>query len=107
MRGVAEFGIPTAIARSDFRAVLDAEVCAGCGDCVEACQFQALAVPGDRCEVDYARCVGCGLCVTVCPTDALRLDRRPEGQVTLPPANEKDWMVQRARERGISVTDVL
>ena len=107
MRGVAEFGIPTAIARSDFHAVVDAEVCAGCGDCVEACQFHALSVPADMCEVDYARCVGCGLCVTVCTTDALHLERRPEGEVTLPPANEADWMAQRARERGISITDVL
>ena len=107
MRGVSELGIRTAIARSDFHAVVDAEVCAGCGDCVETCQFQALSVPGDTCEVDYAHCVGCGLCATVCPTDALHLERRPEGEVPPTPADDEEWMAQRARERGISLTDVL
>jgi len=104
LRGVAEFGIPTAIAHSDFHAVVDAELCVGCGDCVERCQFGALAVPDDRCEVDYGRCVGCGLCAIVCPTDALRLERRPEGETTLPPADIEEWMIRRAEERGISIS---
>ncbi|MEE9616842.1 MAG: 4Fe-4S binding protein [Anaerolineae bacterium] len=107
LRGVAEFGIPTAIAHSDFHTVVDAEECIGCGDCIERCQFGALAVPEDICVVDYAHCVGCGLCATVCPTDALCLERRPEGEVPPPPADIKEWMVQRAQERGISILDVL
>ena len=107
LRGVAEFGIPTAIARSDFRAVVDAEMCIGCSDCVEHCQFEALSVPDDVCVVDYVRCVGCGLCTTVCTTGALYLERRPEGEVPLPPADIKEWMAQRAQERGISILDVL
>jgi len=107
LRGVAEFGVPTAIAHSGFHAVVDTEVCAGCGDCVERCQFGALAVPEDICEVDYIRCVGCGLCATACPTGALHLERRPEGEVPLPPANIEEWMAQRAEERGVSIFDVL
>lgn len=107
LRSVAEFGIPTALARSDFHSVVDAALCAGCGDCVERCQFGALSVPEDVCVVDYGRCVGCGLCVSACPTEALRLERRPEGEVPLPPAGIKEWMVQRAQERGISIFDVL
>lgn len=105
LRGVAEFGIPTAIAHSDFCAAVDAGVCAGCGDCAERCQFGALSVPDDVCVVDYARCVGCGLCAGVCPTGALHLERRPEGEVPLPPADIKEWMVQRSQERGISISD--
>jgi len=115
LRGVVEFGIPTAVACSDFHAVVDADLCAGCGDCIERCQFGALAlledVPstgsGYRCEVDYARCVGCGLCATVCPTDALHLERRPEGEASPLPADNKEWMARRAQERGISISDVL
>jgi len=115
LRSVAEFGIPTAVARSDFRAVVETDLCAGCSDCVEHCQFGALAVPDDVpstssdhcCVVDYVRCVGCGLCATVCPTGALHLERRPEGEVTPPPASNKEWMAQRAEERGISILDVL
>jgi electron transport complex protein RnfB len=107
MRGVAEFGLPTAIAHSDFRAVVDAEVCAGCGDCLERCQFGALSIPEYICTVNYACCVGCGLCATECSTGALSLERRPEGEVPPPPADIKEWMVQRAQERNISIFDVL
>ncbi len=107
LRSVAEFGVPTTAVRSDFHTVVDAAMCSGCGDCLERCQFGALSVPDDICVVDYARCVGCGLCATVCPTEALYLERRPGGEVPPPPADIKEWMVQRARGRGISISDVL
>jgi ferredoxin len=107
LRSVAEFGIPTAVARSDFRAVVDAELCIGCGDCVGRCQFGALAVPEDICAVDLARCVGCGLCASVCPTDALHLERRPKGEVPLPPTNRKEWLERRAEAREISLDEIV
>ncbi len=107
LRSIAEFGVPTAAVRSDFHTVVDAEMCIGCGDCLERCQFGALSLPDDVCVVDYSRCAGCGLCATVCPTEALYLERRPEGEVPVPPADITEWMVQRAQERGISISDVL
>ncbi|MCP4538132.1 MAG: 4Fe-4S dicluster domain-containing protein [Chloroflexi bacterium] len=107
MRGVTEFGIPTAMAHSDFHAVVNVEECIGCKDCVAHCQFGALSVPEDICQVDYARCLGCGLCAAVCPADALRLERRPEGETPPLPSSEREWMVWRAQERGISIKDVL
>ena len=107
LRSVAEFGVPTAVARSDFRAAVDTELCAGCDDCVARCQFGALAVPEDVCAVDHARCVGCGLCASVCPTDALQLERRPQGEVPLPPSNRKEWLVRRAQAREISLDEIM
>ena len=104
LRSVAEFSIPTAIASSDFVAVVDADLCAGCGDCLERCQFGALTVSNlsGLCLVDAGRCVGCGLCAVVCPTDALRLERRPEGEIPQPPVDARDWRAQRARARGLT-----
>jgi electron transport complex protein RnfB len=107
MRSVVEFDIPTTTISSDFRAAVDAEACIGCGECVEHCQFKALAVPEDICQVNEARCVGCGQCATVCPSDAIYLERRPKGEVPLPPADRKEWLARRAEERGISISDVL
>ncbi len=108
LRNVSEFSIPTAIASSDFVAVVDADLCAGCGDCLDRCQFGALALPDDgpansagHCLVDAGRCVGCGLCTAACPTEALHLARRPEGAVPPPPASFQDWMAERARVRGL------
>jgi electron transport complex protein RnfB len=107
MRGVAEFAVPTAVARSDFRAAVSDDDCTGCGVCVDRCQFKALAVEEGVCRVDYTRCVGCGVCVAGCALEALVMERRPGGEVEEPPANFKDWMARRARERGISLDDII
>jgi electron transport complex protein RnfB len=107
LRGVTEFDIPSAVARSEFWAVVDADVCAACEDCLERCQFGALSIPEGVCVVDEARCVGCGLCVIECSTGALSMARRPEGQVAELPSNLKDWMLQRAEAREISILEVL
>ena len=106
LRGVAEFAIPTAIAHADFHAVVEAEPCAGCGDCLERCQFGALSMPGEVCVVDDARCVGCGLCASVCPSDALHLARRPAGETPPLAKDSEEWMEQRAASRGISLDDI-
>jgi Na+-translocating ferredoxin:NAD+ oxidoreductase subunit B len=102
LRSVSEFGVPTAVASSGFWATVDADLCAGCGDCLERCQFGALDLPADVLLVDPGRCVGCGLCVTVCPTGALTLERRPEGAVPPPPADFRDWAMRRAAARGLT-----
>jgi electron transport complex protein RnfB len=101
LRGVAEFGILSAVSHSHFRALVDPDVCLGCGDCVERCQFGALSVPVEICTVDAVRCVGCGQCITVCPTGALEMVRRPEGEIAPLATDRKEWAAQRAQERGI------
>jgi electron transport complex protein RnfB len=101
LRNVAEFGLPTAIARADFVAVVDAEICAGCGECVSRCQFAALSLTEGFAQVDAGRCVGCGLCVTTCAPGALHLERRPPGEVLPPPANAGEWLIERAHARGL------
>lgn len=104
LRNVSEFSIPAAIASSDFVAVVDADTCIGCGDCLERCQFGALVVSDAECVavVDPGRCVGCGLCTTVCPTESLQMERRPEGDIPPPPADFEAWMVERSKERGLA-----
>lgn len=100
MRGVSEFGIPTAVAKADFRAIVDSESCTGCGACLDRCQFGALSIADGVCTVHEAHCVGCGLCATVCPVEALHLERRPTGEVAEPPATIKEWGLERLRHRA-------
>lgn len=107
LRAVAEFGHLTAVAHSDFWSVVDAELCNGCGNCVEHCQFGALSVPEDVCVVDHNRCMGCGLCVTACSTDALHLERLPHGKSSAPPTNREEWKVQRIRGSSVSPSDAI
>lgn len=56
--------------------------CLGFGDCVEACEFDALHMVDGLPEVDYDRCVGCGACADVCPRDLIELV--PFKQVLMP-----------------------
>lgn len=97
LRGMAELGIANVIARSAFINRVDEMRCAGCGACIEMCQFSALSM-GDAGTVHVSdmRCVGCGVCVPVCPEDALALDRR----ISEPSPPETDAAWGAARKSG-------
>lgn len=107
MRGIAEFGIANAVARSDFYAVVDENLCIGCGNCVERCQFKALSLPDEVCVVDLTRCMGCGVCASACSEGALSLRRRPVGEQVIPPRDGREWDAERAKTRGIRLEEVL
>lgn len=48
------------------------EECTACGDCVEACPFDAVTVD-DVAVVDTLACMGCGVCEGACDFGAVRL----------------------------------
>lgn len=52
--------------------VIDTARCTQCGQCVEACEFKALALLGNRLLVFEPLCHGCGRCRLVCPMDAIQ-----------------------------------
>lgn len=45
--------------------------CLGLGDCIAACNFDAMHLIDGRLEVDYEKCVGCKACVKACPRDVI------------------------------------
>jgi len=51
---------------------VDAALCNYCGICTEVCQYQAIAVTGQRVLVFPEMCHGCGSCVLNCPAGAIR-----------------------------------
>ena len=73
-------------AKSRFQPTNDLDVCDGCQDCIERCQFDALTmgkVEGSKklkALVDEEACVGCAVCVLVCEPASLVMEivRPPE-----------------------------
>jgi electron transport complex protein RnfB len=107
MRGISQFGIENSVAKSDFFAAVNPELCTGCGTCSKRCQFGAPMLTDDVSHVNQKRCVGCGLCVVSCPSQALSLVRKPEIEKHIPARNEAEWRTERAKNRGISLQDIL
>jgi len=57
-------------------AVVDEELCTGCGHCVETCPFGAISMHKregllDLSQIDPLLCKGCGNCVVACPVKAI------------------------------------
>ena len=75
-------GIPM-LAASGYRSQVDTDVCIGCGDCSNLCQFGALSADDGVAVVDAALCMGCGVCVSRCSQGALSLVRDPGKGVPL------------------------
>lgn len=67
-------GVPMVIS-SGYVAKIDATACAQCGDCVEACPFQAVRKDDDVVVHDWERCLGCGVCEVKCSTGAITMVR--------------------------------
>jgi hypothetical protein len=52
---------------------VNAENCIGCGECVEHCSQQALALADDKAGIDEEKCIGCGECILICPNEAIAI----------------------------------
>jgi ferredoxin len=102
LRGINDFGIAHSVAAANYYAVIEADLCAGCGTCIDRCQVHAISDHDGISQVDRARCIGCGLCVTGCPNDAAGLERKPEAETIQPPANFAAWEQERLRSRGLA-----
>lgn len=63
------------LASSGYVSQVDEDLCIGCSDCNEFCQFGALEVVEGVNQVIYDKCMGCGVCISKCGQGALFLVR--------------------------------
>jgi dihydropyrimidine dehydrogenase (NAD+) subunit PreA len=80
-RAMELFTMPSELAEERTRRLGDAyretapdpKLCNGCGNCEEACWYDAVEVQNGK-AVKSSHCIGCGYCFQVCPTGALKID---------------------------------
>jgi ferredoxin len=63
------------LASSGYVALVNEDLCIGCGECSAYCQFEALSLETSHSVVDREMCMGCGVCVSKCQHGALGLAR--------------------------------
>ena len=54
---------------------VDANACQGCGECLDACPWEARYLMKGLVCIEESLCYGCGLCARACPNDAIELRR--------------------------------
>jgi len=59
--------------RTLLRPSVDAQLCTGCGTCVEHCPVSALSLHNGLPEVEKEKCITCFCCQEMCPEAAIRL----------------------------------
>jgi len=69
-------------------AVIDAEKCTMCGQCIDLCRFDAIS---DDFVVDQIDCEGCGVCVDLCPEQAIEFPVQKCGE----------WFISNTRFGGM------
>jgi len=71
-------------------ALVDGDLCRGCGKCEEVCEFNAIRVEEVQpftwmrvlnAKVNEALCRGCGVCAVACPTGAITMKHFTDRQV--------------------------
>jgi len=59
---------------TNFLAVIDPDLCTGCGTCVDMCHTYAAYLNDEgKAERLEERCIGCGVCAAFCPENAVSL----------------------------------
>lgn len=80
--------------------------CLGCGDCAEACPYDALHIDAESLlpVVNTLKCVGCGRCADVCPRGVMQMAVVPEGQnsIVYVACKNKDRGAQAMKECQVS-----
>jgi ferredoxin len=82
LSGLTRFDNPRAVARANYIANVDEEICEACGTCLKRCKFGAITVE-DIAKINIDKCLGCGLCAVKCPNDAITMKRFEREEVPL------------------------
>jgi nitroreductase/Pyruvate/2-oxoacid:ferredoxin oxidoreductase delta subunit len=63
----------TSVMDFTVHAIIDKDICIGCGLCVKVCPFGTISMQDGKAAVTGDRSLNCGHCVSACPVDAIRV----------------------------------
>ncbi len=85
------FDKPARLFATNFHAIMDGDLCVGCGTCEERCNMDAISIVDGLSEINLEKCIGCGVCVPTCPEDAIKIVKN-ELEI-VPPSNTKETYI--------------
>jgi len=69
------------VAKSNYIAIVNEDLCEGCGLCLNRCVFKAITLKNEKSSVDSTKCYGCGACGVTCPAGAIKLHRNERSKI--------------------------
>ena len=89
-------------------AVIDGDICTGCGLCARECAYGALAWFGSGTPmVNDTLCRGCGLCPLICPVKAIGEENRQVGEVMVGTVEGAPFIEGRLKVGSINSVHVI
>ena len=62
-----------------LRVIVEEDLCRGSGNCVRACEEQAIRLVAGKAVIDPDKCVSDGLCIPACPHQAIDFEDEYSG----------------------------
>jgi Pyruvate/2-oxoacid:ferredoxin oxidoreductase delta subunit len=63
--------VSTNTAKTSSFPKIDAELCIGCGICIDICPAEAIHIEAGKAKITIANCKKCRACVNACPVKAI------------------------------------
>jgi len=85
---------------SNYYAVVNPELCSGCGLCVDRCQMDAITIYENISTINKDKCIGCGLCVSTCSSEAITLEKK---EIKYTPPADYDELYAKILKKKINI----
>jgi electron transport complex protein RnfB len=100
LTNITKHNNPQVIAKSNYYAIKDDELCAICGTCLNRCQVHAIQINNDLTIINKDRCIGCGLCASSCPTGAISMVKKSTDEASTIFTNQLEMLSAIAGDAG-------